>query len=388
MEKNNKKKDFFLFREIITSRDKESLLENLSVMLDSGISVLDSLKSLKEESTSKGIRNLIEEIEDDINNGNPFWKAIENSKLLPQHYLSIIKIGEESGRLSTNIKIVTLQQEKNREFRSKLRSASIYPAFVLILLVGIGIGVSLFVLPRLTGVYKSLNIELPWITQVFISIGEFMDEYGGIVVPGFIILFVVIFFILFINKRTKHIGQAILLRTPVLKRIISQIELSRMGFLLGTLLDAGLPILDSFILLVESTEYRRFKKFYYNLGSDIEKGLSIKQSLDGYKNTKKVLPTYAKQLIISAEQSGNLPQTFIKIGEIYEKKNDENTKDLTVLLEPILLLLVWIGVAFIALAVILPIYSLIGGVNEAASPNRTIQNNERRVVSEPVDINL
>lgn len=388
MDKNNKKKVFFLFRDIITSRDKESLLENLSVMLDSGISVLDSLKSLREESTSKGIRNLIEDIENDINNGNPFWKAIENAKLLPQHYLSIIKIGEESGRLSVNIKIVTLQQEKNREFRSKLRSASIYPAFVLILLVGIGIGVSLFVLPRLTGVYKSLNIDLPWITRLFISIGEFMEEYGGIVVPGFIVFSIFTFFILFINKRTKHIGQAILLRTPVLKRIISQIELSRMGFLLGTLLEAGLPILDSIVLLVESTEYKRFKKFYFNLGSDIENGLSIKQSLDRYKYTKKVLPIYAKQLIISAEQSGNLPQTFIKIGEIYEKKNDENTKDLTVLLEPILLLLVWIGVAFIALAVILPIYSLIGGVNDAASPNRTIENNERRVVSQPVDINL
>ena len=150
---------------------------------------------------------------------------------------------------------------------------------------------------------------------------------------------------------------------PGVKLLLKETELARFGYLLGTLLSAGLSPTEALHSLSEATSLSRYKKFYLYLQESITDGNSFKKSFVQYKNINKLFPVPMQQLIIAGEQSGTLSETLIKIGQNYEAKTDTTAKDLTIILEPILLVIVWLGVLAVAFAVILPIYSLIGGLN-------------------------
>lgn len=365
--KAKKKSPFaFLFKPIVSAKDKDYFFENLITLLRSGLDIASVLESLKLDVRNKGLNEIMETIQENIKNGLPFWKSIEEVKLVPKQMLNVIRIGEESGKLIENLKIVQDQLERDREFKSKLRSASLYPIFIVVLMGVVGLGIAVFILPRLATVYESLKTELPFVTKLLIEIGKFLGVHGYYVVPILIIVLMVLFFFVFVFNKTKFIGQWILLHTPVVKNIISEIEISRFGFLMGTLLGSGFPIQEAFALLEQSTEYFRFKNFYKYVSKKIEYGSSIRTAFESYKGVDKVIPPYSRQMIFTSEQTGDLPKTLERIGVIYLKKNETTTKDLTVLLEPILLIIVFIGVAFIAFAVILPIYSLVGNITDLA----------------------
>jgi type II secretory pathway component PulF len=287
--------------------------------------------------------------------------------LLQPQVISLVRIGEETGRLSENLKAIALQEQKEEEFRSKVTSALMYPVFVFALTLIIGIGISWFILPRLATVFSSLNITLPLITKLLIGFGAFLGAYGFIVVPGGMVLLAIIFYFLFVYPKTKIVGEYIMLAMPVLKRLILEVEISRFGYIMGTLLQAGLPVVPALKSLANSSSFTFYKRFYSYLHDNIEEGNSFEKSFADFKHMNKVMPTSMQQLIISAERSGHLPETFIKIGEMYESKTEVTTKNLTVLLEPILLVIIWLGVVGVAMAVILPLYSLVGGLNNTTS---------------------
>jgi type IV pilus assembly protein PilC len=390
MAKKDKKQNplNFLFKERVTKKTKEMFFENLGLMISSGIDIVVALDILKTETKSKGIKLLIAKVQEDISNGHAIWESLEKSQILPKHLISVVRIGEESGKLSENLVIVVKQMQKQREFRSKIRSASLYPSFVLVLMVAVGLVMSIFVLPRLTTIYKSLDTDLPLITQVLIGFGEFIQNYGMIAIPAAILVLVILFVVIFIDPKTKFIGQWILFKLPVVKRMLMEVEVSRFGFLMGTLLESGFPILDAIDLLEYSTELIRYKKFYRALRFSINEGFSFHQSMDRYKWSEKVLPAYARQLLISSEKSGNLAQALKNIGLEYEKRNDTTIKDFSVLIEPLLLVLVWIGVAFIALAVVMPIYSLVGNITDLSggTTNQTVDETIQEETVNEVDL--
>lgn len=344
--------------------EKNQLIEDLSITLSSGMDLISALLSIKSETRSKSFQKIIDRMIDDIKNGSQLWKAISNTTLYPDYAVSLIKIGEESGNLPENLKIVVSEAQKQKSLHSKLISALIYPVLVLFLTLVIGIGIAWFILPKLAQVFSSLKIELPLITKILIAAGLFLGKYGIIVVPLFIFFIISIFYFMFIFKRTKFIGEAVTLKIPVFKTLYKEIEVTRMGYLLGTLLNAGITIIEALDSLSQATTSLTYSKFYRFLQIKIEQGNSVQSSLSLSKDSKKLIPNHIIQMIATSEQSGLLPDTFLKINEIYQEKIDDTTKNLTVLLEPILLVIVWLGVLFVALAVILPIYSLVGGLNQ------------------------
>lgn len=344
--------------------DKSQLLEDLSITLSSGMDLISALFSIKSETSSKSFQKVIDQIIDDIKNGTRLWTAIKNTGIYPDYVVSLIKIGEEAGRLPENLKIVVLEQQKQKSLQSKLVSALLYPILVLFLTLVIGTGISWFLLPKLASVFSSLRLDLPLITKILIAIGLFLGKFGFIFVPFLVGLMVGSFYLLFIFKKTKYVGESLILNLPVFSQLYQEIEITRMGYLLGTLLNSGITIVEALESLSQATTSRLFAKFYNFLEIKVEQGNSLQSSFNQYKDTKKLIPAHIIQMIGTSEQSGLLPDTLLKISEIYQEKIDNTTKNLTVLLEPILLIIVWFGVLFVALAVILPIYSLIGGLNK------------------------
>ncbi len=343
--------------------EKDYFLENLAIMINSGIDVSSAITSIKEQTKSKKMIKILTLMEQDINSGSALWLAMDKSKLLPQHVISLIKLGEESGNLSQNLKLVVTQQQKERDFASKLQSAMIYPVIVFSLTLIIGLGISWFILPKLSLVFSQLKVKLPLTTVILVAFGNFLGKYGLFVVPITIVLIIITIYFLFFAKKTKIIGESLLMRIPGVNQIILETELARLGFLLGTLLQAGLIVTDALNSLASSTTTQAYQKFYVSLEKSIGQGNSFESSFKIYKDTNKLIPIPIQQIITTSERSGKLPEVLVSVGQIFEDKLQTTTKNLVVIMEPVLLIIIWLGVLFVALSVILPIYSLIGGLN-------------------------
>ena len=359
--KNKKVKKGFFYR-IGTGKERNYIVENLSTLISANVGVIEAFNSIEGELRSKYLREVIAEIKNDIKNGVPLWRALSGSGLFRASVISLIRIGEKTGRLSQNLLVVAERNRKNQSFRSKMQSAMMYPLFVLGLTVIIGTGIAWFILPKLATVFGQLKLELPLVTKIIIRIGEVLGTHGIIIVPVFLLSIALFVFFVFFFKKTKHVGEAILLRTPGIGRLMKEVETARFGYLLGTLLSAGIPVVEALESLQVSTPTRRYKKFYNYLRDTIAHGHPLSYAFAKYKKSKRIIPGPIQQMVVTGERSGNLSKMLLRVGQIYEEKIENTTKNVAVLLEPILLVIVWLGVMGIALAVILPIYGLLGGI--------------------------
>jgi len=345
--------------------EKDYFVENLAMLISSGMGIVEALDVIKTEIRSRKFQVIVENLKEELNGGSTLWAALDKAHIFSAQIISLIRLGEKSGRFSENLRAVASQQQKERNFQSKIRSAMMYPVLILSITIVIGVGIAWFILPKLSNVFFSLKIKLPLITKIFIALGVFLGQYGLIAVPLSLLAIVALAYFIFFYSKTSFIGQFILFRVPGVNRLIKEVEISRFGYIMGALLGVGLSITDTLDSLCDATNCRPYKKLYTHLRNNIiEEGHSFQESFSTYRKSKKLIPGPIQQMVAAGEQSGRLSETLLKVGESYEIKIEDTTKNLTVLLEPILLVIVWLGVVCVALAIILPLYSLIGGLNK------------------------
>lgn len=344
-------------------KERDHFIENLSMLVLSGMAITSALGSITKETKSPRMKEILEKMLLDIESGSPVWKAFDKTGLFKGYTISLIRLGEESGKFAENLRVVSLEEEKEREFKSKVKSALMYPAFVLVLTAVVGIGISWFILPKLAKIFTDLKLALPLITKVLLGFGLFLSEHGVVVVPIGVMIFLALMYFIFMFPKTKFLGEIIMFSIPGVKGLLMEVEVARFGYLLGTLLEAGLPVTKAIDSLASASEVIRYKRFYIYLRDSVDMGNSFQKSFVAYEKINSLIPQPMQQLTISGEQSGNLNKTLLKIGQMYEMKSDTTTKNLTIIMEPILLVIVWAGVVSVAFAVILPIYSLVGGIH-------------------------
>ncbi len=345
-------------------KERDYCIENLATLLSSGMDISLALDAVKSGVRSTRLTQMLGEVKEAVDSGSPLWKALEQTDLFPAHITSLIRLGEETGRLSDNLTVIVNQQRKDRMFRSRVRSAMMYPALVFVIGLVVGLGISWFILPRLGSVFSSLNLTLPLITRVMIRFGTLVGQYGSIVIPSALLIIALIWYVLFIHSRTKHLGQSILFTIPGVGRLIQEVELARFGYILGTLLAAGLTVPKALHSLCEATDLFNYQQLYQHLGERMDEGNSFQKSFLSFPRTDALIPPPIQQMIVAAERSATLSKSMLKIGETFEDRAETTTKNLSVLIEPILLVIIWLGVISVALAVILPIYSMLGGINK------------------------
>lgn len=346
------------------SEDKKYLIENLSMLIGSGLSMSSALEIIKEGVNSSRMKDLLVIAQEELNGGYPLWKVLKNMNLFQRQTLSLIRIGEESGNLAQNLKIIVNQDKKDRSFKSKIRSATIYPVFIMTLALLIGIGVSFYLLPRLMTLFSQMDMDLPVFTKILIFIGTMIKNYGSILLPSLIGGIISILYFFFIFEKTKIIGQFLSFSFFATKRLVQEVELARFGYMLGILLQSGLSITDSLESLSKTAEYYNYRALYLKIKKELEEGNSFQKIFSKDKKIKNLIPGPIQQMIVVGENTGNLSETLLNIGTIYEEKLEETTRNLSVILEPLLLVIIWIGVLFLALAIIMPIYGIIGGINK------------------------
>lgn len=348
----------------LSSKDREFFTENLGMLLKSAVPVGEALESLANGAKSPRFKKAIAAMRQDIESGYNISDTLERSGVMNERTLALIRLGESSGNLVENLQVAAKQEEKRRVFVSKVRSAFIYPVFVIVITIVVGLGVAWFLLPRLAETFAQLQVQLPPISRVLIDFGIFLKSYGIIAVPVALGAVLLVIYILFGAPKTRNIGRRILLRTPGVGRLIREVEIAQFGYLLGTLMDAGMSVTQALQLLAQTSSSPAYQALYTYLAASVDEGYTFRESLERRKHSDRLLPSSIQQMIVAGERSGSLPDVLKTVGRTYEQKSDTTTQNLETIIEPILLVVVAGGVMMVAIAVILPIYSLIGGLNQ------------------------
>ena len=365
-------KDFWNFDPLAAGQNA-ALFESMATMLVAGIDIKSILEQLFAEARSKHIKAVIEDLLMEVENGTPLWRVLEYHKMVPSHYLALIRSGEQSGNLLRNLEIVVAQMEQDREYQNQIRSVSLYPAIIISVFTIVIFGLLTFVLPRVSAVYHSLHVDLPLITRLVLGIGDFIGANLLVIVSAFFVTLLGGGYSFFFNGLTKKAFIQFGFVLPVIGRIIQEIEIAKFCNLLAQLLKSGIGLHEAFALLQNSSQLHAYSHFYKFAGYYLERGYNLGLILNSYERINKIIPFYPRQLIVSGEKLQQLVPSLERLAKIYAKKNEQSLKEMHTIFEPVFLMFIWTLVITFAIAMILPIYSVLGSVSDLSQSGQVEQ---------------
>lgn len=326
----------------------------LAIMLNAGLTLIDSFAILKQQVKKQSMLKIIEEIDKDIRGGNSFSAALKHySQYFPSLYIALVKSGEASGKLSEILLKLADTLEKQREFRGKIKGALIYPVIVIIGMVGVMFVMVTFVIPQLLSLYKDFNVDLPVTTQILITISSFTSKTWPIIL-GVVAGSVVLLRRFLATYQGKHLYDELIMSLPVFGKVVSISDLVDSTRTLSILIGSGVSILDALNIIIDTNTNTIFKSAFTNIYKNVEKGVSLGDSMAH----EGVFPPILIQMVIVGEQTGKLDETLLRISNYFEMESEMAVKTMTTLIEPMILIILGLGVGFLVMAVITPIYNL------------------------------
>lgn len=325
----------------------------LAVMINSGLSLANSLAIL-EEQTSSSFKNILQGIRKKIEAGDSFYTALSNwNRSFSQAYLALVKSAEASGRLDKVLLELADSLEKQLSFQRKIISALIYPAIVFLGMIGVMMLMMVFIIPQLMQMYKEMEVDLPFLTKWLIKISTFINHFwllffflgiGG----------VFLFLKWYQTNKGKEATDKIILRLPIIGNLVSKIALTRISRSLSMLINAGVPIIECLDIVAETGGNAVYSLSLNKIIRKVEKGVSLHESLAEFPEYPQILV----QMVLVGEQTGKVGEVLLKVADYFEQETEEAIKGLTTAIEPFMMILLGIGVAFIVFAIITPIYKL------------------------------
>ena len=340
--------------------EKVTFTKHLATMIKAGIPIGEALASLAEQSWSPQFKRAVKGILASVNNGTSLAKSLSAYPgIFDRYYVSFVEVGEESGTLEENLSYLSGELYKDHLTRMRVESAMIYPAIVLSATFIIGGGISLFVLPKLVDLFGAFDVELPLATQILLGVASFMKTSGVLVVVSALLLLTGLTLIVRLPL-IKPIWNRLALAIPILGPITSRYQITRLCRNLGTLLKSGVPIAKALEITAKTLTNMTYSSALGTCLDDVERGRPLSEPLS--KN--RLFPSLLTKMAQVGEKSGKLDESFLYLGDYYDEELENITKNLTTVLEPVLLLVLGILVAFVAIAIISPIYQLTGSIGQ------------------------
>ncbi len=352
-------KKFFQGLRGVSLSEKLVFTRNLTVMVSAGISLPRALDVLAAQTKNKGFQRVLSQMKEGVTKGQMLSEAMSShTNVFSELFVNMVKSGEEGGTLEEVLNHLTLQMERSYEIRSRVRGALIYPALVMSAMVVIGIFMLTFVVPRLAETFEDLGVELPLTTKVVIALGDFFSKRWYIVLLGFVVLLVALLRVIK-TKKGKEIFDAISLRLPVLGGIIQKMNAALMTRTLSSLLAAGVPIVNSLEVTAQVLGNFYFRASLVQAAQQVQKGTKLSQILKGYQ---RIYPIMITQMVEVGEETGETTEILKKMAEFFEEEVNTITKNLTSIIEPILMLVIGVAVGFFAVSMFQPMYSMLQSI--------------------------
>jgi type II secretory pathway component PulF len=347
-----------LFRKI--SQDEQiNFAKNLSVLLRGGVSINEAIDSLANQAKPGLLRDVLFRFKARLETGTSLASAIsEEGELFGKVFVSLVQAGEMSGALADNLEFLSVWLERDSRLRKDISGVLLYPKIVLAAVVLLGGALTIFILPKLIPMFTSLHVKLPLITVILLKISVFNQQYWPMVLAGIFLIWIAIYFIFKVEKM-KFIYHHALVNMPYVKEFVIGYQLALFSQLMGTLLRSGITIDDALEIAYVGTANLYFRKALRNIIDGVRRGDSLVLSMKEYPE---LYPVNSMSVLAVGENSGTLEESFFKVSDFWTKDILDKTKMLPTIIEPVLLVIIALAVAFIALSIIMPIYKLTGGL--------------------------
>jgi type IV pilus assembly protein PilC len=326
----------------------------LATMMDAGLPLVQCLTALNEQTTSKGLKEVLEDVTAQVERGDAFSEALSrHPKVFDKLYISMVKAGETGGLLAEILDRVASYLEASARLRKKVKSAMSYPTIVTIVAISISVFLIVKVIPVFAGIYKDFHAKLPTPTLVLVQISEIFRHY----LPFVLVALVILAFAFVKFKKTER-GQELWDRSkikfPVLGKLAHKIALSRFARTFASLIRSGVPILETLQIVGQSSGNIIVAKAVNDAAGNIERGENIAGSLG--KHT--IFPPMLIRMIAAGEQTGKVDVMLEKISDFYDDEIEATLSGLTALIEPLLIVFLGVVVGGIVICMFLPIFKL------------------------------
>lgn len=356
----SKDSDFELLKKMpgvgkVKSKDVILFTRQLSSMLSSGLTLIKALEILKEQTGNKYLQETIGGTLLDIEEGKTFSDSIAKyPEVFPSVYVSLVKAGESSGLLDKIFLRLATNLEKQHKLRNTVKGALMYPIVVITLMFVVIIILMVFVIPQLSKLYDSLNVTLPFVTRVVVGASSFVGRVW-ILLIGLIGVFFYAFFKWKKTPNGKEIYDRNILRVPLFGKIIKETILTEFSRTFGLLVGTGTLIVDALNQSAGVTGNFVYEKAIKEISKRVEKGVPVGEAMSYYP----LFPPLLIQLVKVGEETGKMDENLLKASEYFEEEVNQAVKTLTTAMEPLIMIVLGIGVGFLVFSVITPIYSLL-----------------------------
>lgn len=329
--------------------------KQLTILIDAGVPILESLEILGKQEKNPALRLTIKNIVEQIGQGKSLNEAMSGQKGFSKLYTSLVKAGETAGILDTILAKLTEFMEKQEAIKKKIKGAMTYPAIVVLIGIGVTWGLMVFVVPQFVGMLQESGQEIPAITQFVIDVSNFFQEYTLLMIP-----IIIGFFLLFANyvktPQGKIAWDRFVMKTPLFGNIAIKGGLSGMFRTLATMLGAGVPLIDSLDICIDTMDNTQMAKDMKIVKESVVKGKSITEPLARIK----YFPPLVNQMVKVGESTGNLDEMLIKVADVFEQETNETIDNLTKLIEPMILVGLGGVIGTVLIAMYLPIFMSAG----------------------------
>ena len=344
----------------VGTHEKVLLLKHLTVMLEAGIPLRDALKAMRDQKNSPSLKFVLQSAIKDMADGRQLSFTLNKfSHLFDPFFISTIEVGESSGTLPKTLQYLGIQMDKAQQLQSQIRGALIYPVIVFVGAIGIAVYLSFFLLPQLLPLFHSLTVELPFSTRFLLASTSFFRDHWLMILATSLGAVIVTSILWKKYKTFRYFGHQIILRIPVFGKLLREVQMNQFSRILGTLLMSGVQIVPALKVTAHSTNNLVYQQYLEELVRSVERGQTITAELSQHP---RFFSQTAMSMVTVGEQTGTLPRSLLALAEFAEREIEGMTKNLTTLIEPLVLLLVGLLVGFIALSIITPIYQLTQGI--------------------------
>lgn len=325
----------------------------LSTMVTAGLSLTQSLTILQEQ-TKPALAAMIDKLLQDVEGGTTFAKALErHPKQFSRIYIQLVRAGETAGVLDQVLLRLAENLEKNKEFRAKTQGALIYPIIVIIAMLAVAAIMMIFVVPKLTEMYKDFGADLPLVTQILIDVSNFFVNFWWLVA-----LFLVGGGFAFQRWYKTEAGERRvnkwLLKLPLYGELRKKVILTEFSRTLSLLLTAGISLLQALEVSADAINLILYREALEESYKKVEKGIPLARTLQD----KDLFPPILTQMVSVGEETGKLDEVLMKISNYFQSESEQAIKNLTTAIEPMIMIVLGLGVGFMVFAIVMPIYTL------------------------------
>src|SRR3989338_3338575 len=341
---------------------KTFFLDHLRTMIHASLSLVEALEILAKEMENRSFKKIIFEVKTEIEKGRPLSEVLAGyPKVFPNIYVKMIASGEISGKLDESLDQIVIQMKKTHELASSIRGAMIYPAVIIIAIVGVGIFMITSILPKMLNLFKEFKADLPPATKILIALTDFFSKPLNLILIFLLIAAFISSFIMLIKKvpAFRRAVHTINLKLPIIGPVIKQINLARFSLTLSSLLKSTLPIIEAIDITADTCSNRLYQISLHKIAIEIKSGRALSELLREYGH---LYPPMVTEMVMVGERSGEVDRLLQELSLFYGGEVDKTMKNFAQVIEPIIIIVLGLAVGGIATAIIMPMYSLVQAV--------------------------